>query len=969
MITSKKLTLAVQLALAVGAGVAAPALFAQDATPASEQSNQPQDMQAVVVTGSRIRQVDIQTQQPVFTMDRQDIAKTGLTTVGDIISHMTIQGSPTFNKQSVLASNTEQGGSYVDMRNLGADRTLVLVNGKRWVTGTSGMTDLSTIPSSIIDRIEVLKDGASAVYGSDAVTGVVNIITRQNFQGAEANAYFGQNEKGDGTTQQYDFTIGSVDDKSSIVMSASYNKQDVVWDRDRARTASLYGSRHPTAGNSDVGPLGKYQIGRVDANGNPALDKNGNQIQDIYALNGAGLDASNPNNYHLYNGDDADTYNANEQMMFQLPTEQKSLYVEGRYNFTDNLSFHSTAMYTERKSNVQIAGYPLSSSAFRGLSDGLISADNAYNPLGQDVAFYRRTTEMPRTTQNTNRAMHLDAGLEGWFSVGEHDWNWDVGVNWNKGSGTMLGRGDLNLVNAQKALGPSFEDADGLHCGTAGNAIDGCIPWNVLGGPEAMTPELRDYLFVQSQTGYGSKNVSYTANITGGLFNLASGGEVAFAAGVERREVSGYQNTDQFSQSGLSTTLTSGPTQGDYAVNEAYAELSIPLLQGLPGAQDLTFDLATRYSHYSNFGSTTNAKYGFKWKPIEDVMIRGNYAQAFRAPTIMDMFGGNSETFDSYTDPCDAEFGANAHGQNVYSACVAQLQAAGVANADQFRQLTKTGGPVPSADYQSANPFTSGSNPDLKPEEATTKTLGVVYSPSQVEGLSVSLDWYKIRIENVISGISANRVLKNCYQGDASYCDRFERDGSGQIVSLNRSLVNTGWQEVEGYDLEFLYRLPETSVGRFQIRSNSSYLSEWNSQTSPDTPVNTGVSWYSIWRLRNNTSLDWQLGNFGATWTVRYFSGLKEACPFGPGVECNMPNFTAPDSGLSPTRRVGAVAFNDLSARWDAPWNARISVGVNNIFDRKAPVNYGQVSAANAPPVNPAYDLDRYWFVSYNQKF
>ncbi len=956
-----RLSLAVRLALVVGAGLAGPSVFAQTAPPpddpagadqaAPESQDKATQMQGVVVTGSRIRQVDVETQQPVLTLDKNDIEKTGLTTVGDIISHMTIQGSPGLNKQSVLSSGPDQGGSYVDMRNLGADRVLVLVNGKRWVTGTSGMTDLSTIPSSVIERIEVLKDGASAVYGSDAVAGVVNIITRQHFDGAEARAYYGRNAKGDGQTQQYDFTLGTTGEKSSIVMGVSYNKQDELWDTKRALSRYPDGPRHPDSGLTPVAPYGKY----FDGNGQG------------WALNRPGADATDPANYHRYPEDirDSDMYNYNEQMMFRIPSEQKSMYVEGRYNFTDNLSFHSTAMYTHRVSTMQIAGYPLQTSSFRH-SDGLISADSIYNPTGEDISFWRRGVEAPRVTKNSVRAMHLDAGLEGFFDVGEHSWSWDVGVNYNKGSGAEEGHGNINLAATQDAIGPSFVDAQGNpQCGTPDAPISGCVPWNILGGPAAMTPEVYDEVFLHSRASFGSTSKSYTANITGGLADLASGGELAFAAGVERREVEGYRYPDQFAQSGLSSDLASGPTSGGYDVNEAYAELSIPLLRDLPGARDLTFDLAGRYSRYSNFGSTFNAKYGFKWKPIDDLMFRGNYSQAFRAPTIGDLYGGSSETFDSFTDPCDARFGSGIYGSDVHAACVARMTRDGYPDARHFRQADQGGKqPITSANTQTGYPFTSGSSPDLQPETAVTRTLGVVYSPGYAPGLSLTLDWYRITIDNIIGGISANEVLENCYQGSEKYCNQFDRNADGQVVNLYRGLVNRGTQEVEGYDFDIVYRLPETAIGEFQVRSSSAYLSHWESQDSPDVPVHGSAGWYSVWRLRNNTSLDWRKGDFGATWTVRYFSSLREPCYMGTEAECNMADFADPYHGNYPARRVGAISFNDVSVRWDAPWDARVSLGVNNVFNRKPPIMYSE-----SPVVNPAYDIDRYWFVSYNQKF
>lgn len=962
MFTSKKLTLAVQLGLAMSIGAAAPMALAQNADQSDQNDNgqNAQKMETVTVTGSRIRKVDVETQQPVFSVDREDIQETGLTTVGDILSHMTIQGTPTFNKQSVLAANPEQGGSYISMRNLGANRVLVLVNGKRWSTTNNGLTDLSTVPASVIDHIDVLKDGGSAIYGSDAVTGVINIITRQGFDGAEAHVQYGSNFLGDGESQNYSFTIGSQGENSSIMMALSYNKEGAIWDRDRRKTRYGQGPRHPTAQFSPFSPLPKYQ------------DQQTGQIFARNSLNGG--KSSDPSNYHPYTGDPADDYNSNQDMMYQIPTEQKSIFVQGEYDFTDDLTFKSTAMYTNRKANVQLAGYPLGTITMQAPKygvDGLVSGDSIYNPTNKDVGFFHRTVSHPRRTRNDTRQMHLDATVEQYFNVGSHSWHWNVGANWNKYEGEQITRGNLNMVAAQKAIGPSFRDGNGVaHCGEPGDVVAGCTPWNVLAGPGAMTDEVANNLFVMGQSGYGSKQISYFANIGGGMFDFAAGGEAAFAAGVEHRTVQGYNHPDQFSQTGLSTDLASGPTQGKYEINAVYGEVDIPLLKDLPGARLLDFNIASRYSNYSNFGNTTNSKFSFGYKPLEDLKFRGTYAESFRAPTISDLYGGRSDTFDNYTDPCDANFGKNHYGQDVYNACINQLS---VANPQDFHQTDASGNPVESPQTQSTTPFTSGSNPNLDPETSTYKTLGVVYSPRQVQGLSASLDWYQIKIEDVISGISANDVLKYCYQGQEDFCNQFSRNSDGQVVNLSHANTNIGSVDVEGWDFNFTYRMPETSIGQFQVSANAAYTSKYNTQTDASSPVEHKVGKYtsggvSYWRTRANGSLDWRKGDFGATWTARFFSGLQEACAFG-GEECNMPNYANPAKGDYPSRQTPTVIFHDLTAYWDAPWDARIRLGVNNIFDKSVPIQYAATNNAGSPPINNAYDIDRYWFVSYDQKF
>lgn len=964
-LVSKKLALAVQVALLIGAGAVAPTALASQAaatpqeqsdTTSTDTSNATQ-MQSVMVTGSRIRQVNLETQQPILTMTREDIQKLGLVTVGDILSHLSVQGPLTTNRQSVTGGGTNLGGSYFNMRGLGAERVLVLVNGKRWARNTNGAVDVSTIPSAIIQRIDVLKDGASAVYGSDAVTGVVNIITRKNFDGAEANAYYGQTGHGDNQTERYSFTFGSSNEKSSLMMNLSYTKQGVMWDDERERTRYPDGPRHPGLDWSLMAPRAKYYT--LDAKGNP---------DDTFALNNLGDDTTDPGNYHPYTGALSDQYNPNIGKMFRLPTEQQSLYVQGEYHFTDHVSVQSTAMYSRRRAHVVSGSTEFGSTSFNG-APGTLSADSIYNPINQDVGFFRRYTGLPSSSKLTSKTSHLDTALKGWFGLGGRQFYWDVGVNYNKNDIDSLSTGVFNLDHAAKALGPSFIDASGVAtCGTPTDVVGGgCVPWNVLGGPAGLTPEMRQYLLVTNKVRAGSKEVDYTANINGGLFDIPFGGETAFALGVERREVSGFRYPDSLASQGLTTAGGGQPEDGAYSVNSAYYELSIPLLRNMPGAQDLSFDIAGRYSKYSNFGSTFNGKYSFEWKPINDLLIRGTYSESFHAPTIDRLYGGVQKFTIGLLDPCDSKYGPQLYGQKVRQACVAELKSLGFSNAEHFRQVDATGQPINSTNPLMVADASFGSNPDLGPETAISRTLGMVYSPSYIPGLGLTLDWYRIELSNAVGIISPPQTVTQCYLGNQQFC-RFHRDQNGAIVDFHYGVANFGRQTVEGYDFELNYKLPETDFGRFTIRSANSYLVKNNQDFSLNGVGSLHfAAGANQWRLRSNTSLDWTYGHFGATWTIRYFSSLREKCKFMS--ECNMPDFVSPENGAVPQRRIGAIAFHDVSVRWDAPWNARISLGINNVFDRDPPLVYARLDNSGSGPWLPAYDMDRYFFVSYDQKF
>ncbi|WP_109124921.1 TonB-dependent receptor [Dyella sp. C11] len=934
---------------------------AQDAAPA--QADQAKSLETVTVTGSRIRSVDVETSQPVFTMDKAAIKATGLTNVNDILARMPSMGTPDITPQDTLSSGADVGGRYVNIRNLGSNRTLVLVNGRRWSTSLSGLTDLSTIPVSMIERIDVLKDGASSIYGSDAIGGVVNIITKEKFDGAEANVYYGQNGKGDGETTNYDFTWGHSTEKNSIIVGAAYQNTDPMWNSERPETDYAYGPRHPLDGYSGTGPYGRI----IDPT-------TGKQI----AIN-QGTSGTSPADYHAYTGAVSDSYNTQNDMTFRAGTKLKNIFVQDRYKLTDNITLHGLASYSSRDTSSQLAGYPLST----GGTGVVISGENAYNPFpGQDLSFYRRTVELPRITDAQSNLAHIDLGAEGYFQFLNHDWSWDAGWTYSANKIRQVGSGNLNLENLQNVLGPTTMINGQVACASAAARAAGCVPWNILAGPGSANQQILNYVNYIETNRQASYTSDWTANVSGGLFDLPAG-TVNLAVGVEHRGEKGDYRPDALVSAGGTTDLAAAPTTGAYNTNEAYAELDVPLLRDLPGAQELGINVASRYSHYSNFGSTTNNKYSFRWRPFADLLVRGTYANGFRAPTLSDLYGGASQSFETFLDPCDSNYGAAATNSQVKARCTA----AGVpANYTQVQSTT--GKPITSANgSQTPVAFISGSNPNLQPETSITRTLGFVYSPHQVEGLDFTVDYYNIYVKNIISSVDAQSILNYCYvQNDPSFCSRFTRAAAadpvtglaaGSVSQLNESLANLGTLKTEGYDVGIHYRLPETSFGRFRIASDSTYLTKYQTTAGPGAIPEDTVGFMSgedgMYRLRSNLQVDWDFREFGASWTVRYYSGLKDTCydnTPGAYVECSSPNYTNPWWGVYGMSQKGSVAFNDAQFRYTAPWKGTFTVGVNNIFNKKGPYYYSvTTTGTGSSPYNPAFDIDRYWYVSYNQKF
>ncbi|ANB16602.1 TonB-dependent receptor plug domain-containing protein [Dokdonella koreensis] len=984
-LNSNELFKAVRFALYAGAatavGLTGSPVFAQEAGA--------DKLETIVVTGSRIRKADVETAQPVLTIDRAQIEKQGFSSVADILLNVTAAGSPAFSRSDALTANESAGGSYIDLRDLGPQRTLVLVNGKRLGANSEGYQDVATIPVGIIERIDILKDGASSVYGSDAIAGVINIITRSRFEGAEANVYLGQYDEDDGERQQYDFTIGSTGERSSVTMSVSYAKEDPVWAKDRW-FSKVPQPLHPGAGWSPVSQWGNL----IPGGGIPGSYTLGP------GFNGDPYDFNNyirQRNNIQFPEDNIYYANSNEQMNLLSGMERTSVFVSGSFNITDNITFRSDVLYNKRETENTVAGYPLQSASL----GAPMSADSYFNPFGshhgfetpRSVHWNRRGWEVPRGTFSDFSTYRFTGGFEGWFDVGDHSWNWDVGYFYNKNDFVRHGTGNYNVANIAAALGPSFRNEAGvIQCGTAANPIplDRCVPWNPLApygsGLENSLGDqaVQDFILAPTTSTGGSKTVNYTANLTGALFTLPAG-DLSFAAGYEYRREEGDFVPDAMTAAGLTTELALGGRGGGYNVKEYYLELDIPVLKDIPFARELSFNVAGRNSDFNTFGKTTNGKFGLKWKPIDDLLIRGTYAEGFRAPTIGDLYGDLSQSYVTYYDPCALQNGGVRPPDAVSQRCTSGFGGHAPLPAD-YQQLGQGLVPCASVPCQTNYPFLGGANPFLQPETSVSKTLGAVYSPSYIQGLDITLDWYRIKIDNLVTTDSFSNILSDCYErGIVARCQNFTRNPeNGAVNYLVYGMRNMGWIETEGYDLGVRYRLPEFSFGRFMITWETSYVTRWDSKSEPGTPElpfnNTG--WNSAFRTKSNLQLDWSLGDFGATWGMRYYSGMKEDCTYDVegGPECNDPGYGYPywnpgnettpprvDFAENPVNRTGSNTFHDLQFRWTAPWNGTIAIGANNAFDHKGPFMYSNPNSQFN--YYGGFDIGRFYYLKYQQRF
>ena len=942
---SNKLRDAVVIALVAGASVAT--AQAQDAT----------NLDRIEVTGSRIRQVDTETAQPVLAISRDQIEKQGFKSVADILQNISAAGSPAISRTSPLSSGEAVGGYYIDLRNLGANRTLILIDGRRLGITNDGLQDVASIPAAIVERIEILKDGASTIYGSDAIAGVVNIITRKDFEGAEANVYFGQYDQGDGKRENYDFIMGFRGERGSLTAGVEYTNEDPVWAKDRWFSRD----RFPTGEKSAPRPgglSGTSQYGRFIYNGQAYTLR-----RDV-----AGLDPTDFASYRLVDPN-IDVSNPALASTLQSGIKRKSAFLNGRFDFTDNVRFDTSVLYTDRDAFAQNAGYPFASGNFELSANGL-TADSVFNPVGEDVQYVRRGWEVPRGVFNSLTTTRFTGVFSGSFQTGERFWDWEAGYLYNQNKGTQISTGNLNTYAVGQATGASFINADGLaQCGTAANPIPlgtgpgACTPWNPLipdgynSANSLADPNVQAYLYQPGQALSRTTTKNYFANIAGTIATLPAG-DLGMAIGFERREESGSFSPDALAQTGISTDLAAGPTSGGYDLNEIYAELQIPILADLPGAKELTLTAATRYSDYNTFGDTLNSKFGLKWKPVDSILVRGTWSEGFRAPTVADLYGGISQTFEDYTDPCDTSYGPAAGNAR----CLQDVPAG-------FRQLNASGtAPSPGPGEQTNVPFVTGSTPTLTPETSESKTLGIVWSPAFLTGFNASLDWWNIRIDNTIVADTPTDLLNDCYlRGIESRCVGFTRNAAGNVTALNFGLRNAGYVETEGFDFDVNYRF-ETSFGAFNAVWQTTYVTKNEiKQDNSDNPPSQQNGFGGNFRVRSNLSLGWTLDDLTVTWSARYYSGTKEQCYFDD--RCTLPNYSAPDTQgqILPMNELGSNTFHDLQVSYNLPWNATVAVGANNVFDHWAAPAYSQPNAGYS--YYGGFEVGRFVYMKYQQKF
>jgi iron complex outermembrane receptor protein len=910
--------------------------------------------QEITVTGSRIQRHDADNLGPLLTITSDEIVKSGATSVGDLLQKLPSAGVS-------LNSNGTQGTSYgassINLRYLGGgegsgNRVLVLVDGHRWVDavgqrGFRDFVDLNTIPAAMIDGIEVLKDGASAIYGADAIAGVINIKTIQPFDGIRANAKTGITDKGDGGEYSANLAVGKRMGRASLIVTGSYYKSNPILTSDRALTASTLVPQ-TAVGTS---PNGLFILPGLANNSYFGTVAGFASTNSPIAFNGgAGYGAGSlaDNSYHVASLP-RDAYNTQAQGIYSTgPSERFGFYGRFGYEVTNDINLHIEATYNKRTSDQLFSPVLLDIGGTAGTVRGFaIPANQAYNPFGTangvpaanalgfaaNSAWRIRTVLTAvgnRDNQQSVETMRVAGGLDGHFSLFGNRWNWDAYGAYSKNKINAVAQNGVNYDNLFLALGSPAACA----------AAAGCVPINLFG---PMTAAQADYIRFTSRDSNFTELYNGTANVTGTLFDLPAG-PLALAVGYEYRRNRGVDSPDT-TVNAASTYLTSAytkttgqtrtATSGSYDLHEVYGELAIPIFADKAFAKSLDLDLAARYSRYSTVGGKMTFKAGAGYRPFEGLLLRGTYAQGFRAPSILELYQGARQTSFQGNDPCNGG-GAG---------------------------LTGCAG-VPTG-YNQANYNLNGliagvisGNQNLKPETSDSISLGIAITPRQVPGLALTVDYYNIVIHDAIASQSATQILTLCAQRGGVFCNLVTRDaGTGAILQLLQGSQNLASIKTSGVDATLRYDF-STSFGRVGTVLDTSYLGQFRT-ISPNPVSGSDIiddragkgdqprSTYPRWK-----------GQASLSWTGETVDTVVRARYIGSSTDVANP---VKDS------RTAAVIYTDAEVGFSVDKDrARFSIGMNNVFDVMPPASY-----ANAPINYDIYTYDargRYLYARFSVK-
>jgi len=836
-----------RLRCVVCASVGATLGFTALAALAQDDADADDEIEEIIVTSSRIQKPDYAFSNPVISVDAEAISFSGATNVGDFLRDLpALTGS--LDANDAAGSNAFIGGtglSLLDLRNLGFDRTLVLVDGRRHVASLPGSAavDVDTIPIDLIERVEVQTGGASAIYGADGVSGVVNFIMQKDFEGVRIKARGGQSRESDGDNRRISILAGTnfADGRGNIAASFEYNKDDRINAADRLFAAGgqrrIFVDNPAELGGDDPNvpdriPLGDIRFfdsslaGAVDTDFDFVNDFNG----DDTPFDGGSIPFIPPFLQQGGDGTPLDFFIGDI-----LPEETRytgNLF--GRYELGDRLTLFAEAKFSRLEALTEsqptfdfflfiepdYAFMPPNIAAAAGGQEVLVSRDHFdLGVRGEDI-----TRDTIRTVLGIEGDLTDNLRYEVSYVYGEtevennitnnrYNDRWaaalDAVIDPSTGQATCRSNLDPSAVPFNlvwQGWEADFEPLEGTWAGSFTPGPDsGCVPVNIF-GEGAVSAEAAAWINATSLARSKlTQNVfqAYVSGDTGNWFELPAG-SVGYAAGFEWREEKSESNPPIEDQLGLTFGNVLSPERGSYDVAELFAEVDVPLVTGAAWADLLSVDAAVRLSDYNTIGDATTWKVGGIWSPVEDITFRATVAEATRAPNIGELFDPGGQTFQFIDDPCD----------------VTELENGTEFRADNCRDLLTGLGADPDTFVDPNSASIAGTltgNPDLSEEVADTTTVGVIFRPRFIENLTIAIDWYDIELDEAINTALPQTAADLCVDLptlDNQFCGLIDREqGTAGIVNFTQQPVNVANFTTEGYDFTVNYLLDPANFG------------------------------------------------------------------------------------------------------------------------------------------------------------
>ncbi len=947
-------------------------------------------LEEVVVTGSRIATPELQTFAPTVIVNSAAIENTGTINISTTLRDLPSVGTSALSTANSNFLTSGAGINTINLRNLGDQRTLVLVNGRRMTPGVAGTSDvdLNTIPTEFIDHVEIVTGGASAIYGSDAVAGVVNIIYKKDLEGLTVMGQAGQSGDRDSGNYTGGLLFGTTvaDGRGHLMFNLSHDKDQGL----RSAQRKFSATDMTVTGTGLKNP----QFSSYIPQGNYFFNSSGGGFGNS-PTTPAGAFSFNPDG-SLINQNLGPGFNRSSQRSITVPVARTLLASTFTYDITDHHHAYAEVTFADTKSNSRFEPQPLAANSAGGVyGNGTVDANgdtigmpvtnaylqtlpalapivseiNAWNSTGANctgsaatnpafdciryITFRRRLTDVAdRGNDAVRQTYRLVLGANG--DIGLGDWTYDFSYTYGRTTDDQISHGGVNLPNVAQALNSVVDPVSGkIVCADPVAVNQGCIPINIFG--------------INSIKGAGAayvaaditRNVVLSEEVTsasaqGSLFELPAG-KVALVVGAEARKDASSEIQDPLTNLGLNGSNALPNVEGSITVKEVFTELNVPVLKDLPGVKSLDLNGAFRLANYSTTGHVSAWKVGVNWAVLPDLRVRGVYSRAVRAPNVGELYGGVSQNFAGVNDPCDGitpTSNANTTAQ-IAAACRA-LPGVAAALAGPNHQFAYT-----ALELQQIFELV-GSNPALNPEKSKTITVGFVVTPSFVPNLSMSVDYFDVKVASAVNAIPFDTSIQDCLLTNVpTFCTNVIRNpGSGKITEALQLLLNVGYIRSTGIDtaIRYGFDLGSTPIGgRFDIGVTETHQLKLE-QSVPGAPTEvdlgqlkdgpSGGRLGAGFRDRATVTLDYSRAAFEASWKVIYMSAIQDT--------------TAANGILfQQWNNVPAYTYHDVQARYTFPigdkTKATAYLGANNVFNKKPPFLPGNY-ASDITGTNTAAD-------------